>query len=142
MKSKLVVKPTPEFGKGEKGLFAKENIKLDEIVIKMNADKIVRYTEDEWKDKYEKSKKKIPHDGAIYSSRVKAWVSDWASNRTPRWYRLNHSNKPNLIALWKGSPKEDAKKKGTLVWRALRKIKAGEQVKFDYGDVDESWNTD
>ena len=109
-------------------MFAKKNIKEGEQVVDMKKVKVQRFSESAW-NKYYKNKN-LPHDAAIYVSRIGKRITDWLTIM-PKWYRLNHSSRPNLKMEYKDS---------RIVWVAKRNIQAGEELTFSYGEGTEDWD--
>lgn len=110
-----------------KGLFAKQNISKGDFVIGMNPKKIQKFSEKKW-DAYHVAHR-MPHDGAIFVTRIEKRVTDWGA-RMPTWYRLNHSPNPNL---------EMKYERARIVWRATRDIWDGEELTFFYLEGTEDW---
>ena len=76
-------------------------------------------------------KKGIPHDAGLHFFNYVIYDPSFTHDHTPRWYRLNHSFHPNVKMY----------KHGTQVqWKTLRPIKKGEELRFDYGHADPSWD--
>ena len=111
-----------------RGLFAKENIQEGEEVIGMKVGKVEKYSERKWQRVH--AEKEIPHDAAIYVTRIDKRVTDWIDRR-PLWYRLNHSKNPNLIMKYR---------KARIVWVANRDIAAGEELTFYYLEGAQDWD--
>ena len=77
----------------------------------------------------------LPADGAVFveclggvtktGEREGRYVTDMSpyQRAPPPWYLLNHSGKPNVGMVWT---------RGTVVWRALRDIEAGAELRFAY----------
>ena len=113
-----------------KGLFAKEDIKEGEEVVGMKVGKVVRYSERKW-DKHH-VEKGLPHDGAIFVTRIEQRITDWTDRRRmPRWYRLNHSKNPNLDMKYR---------KARVVWVANNDIPAGDELTFFYLEGTVDWD--
>ena len=110
------------------GLFAGQNIRAKENVVGMKKDKVTRFTEKRWNKHYKE--KNLPHDAAIYVSRINKRITDW-QDTMPLWYRLNHSKNPNLEMTYQNH---------RIVWVATRNIKNGEELTFDYGEGVEDWD--
>jgi SET domain-containing protein len=113
-----------------KGLFASEPIAKGDVVVRMNKRKLKRMAESTWQRYHEQHK--LPHDGAVYDRQLQQRVSDWPNLKAmPRWYRLNHSSSPNL---------EMEYRDGNVQWVALRRIRQGAELTFDYGEGTEAFS--
>lgn len=106
---KLEVKETGKYGKG---LFAKNKIKKDEIVIAFGG--YIMTTEEFYK---------LPSDIMHYPSQIydNLLIGIKHRNEIEDGYYLNHSCEPNVGH------------KGQIFMVAMRNIKRGEEVSFDYG---------
>ena len=119
--------------KYDMGLFAGEDIKhqrlvRDRAIVASFAGK--RMTAKQWNKYY--TKKGLPSDAGLHFFNYVIYDPTFTKDHTPRWYRLNHSFKPNV----------KFHKAGTKVlWKTLRNIKKGEELRFNYGDADPSWDT-
>lgn len=78
------------------------------------------------------------HDAAVQRADG-TWVTsagfgpvgrDGAFARAPRWYRMNHSDRPTAKPVAEGDG---------IAWYALRDLQRGEPVSWDYGQRDPRW---
>ncbi len=85
----------------------------------------------------------LPHDSFVIRevdgherACVDLWWSAWM---VPMWYRMNHRHKSRANVRM-----QVVRAYGVdhLVWYATRNIQADEEIRFDYGDVDDAWNAD
>ena len=100
------------------GLFAGRNYKAGEVVEHMDARRQRKMSPSEWEAFYEA--RGVPHDAII------GRYTDVTSVRLPGWYRLNHS----LVSANLDRPEM---RNGVVMWVALRNIKVGEELLFNYG---------
>ena len=119
-----------------RGLFATRDIPAGMVVAGM--EKSARMKRSIWRDYHRYAG--FPHDAAIYVARSPLVFYDaaWTDPSTPpKWYRLNHSETPNLfMGLLEPSkpPRSQA-----LVWRTKRPIRPNEELFFTYEDVPPEW---
>ena len=114
------------------GLFAGEDIKHQRLI----KDRAIvasfegkRMTAKQW-EKYW-PQKGIPSDAGLHFYNYVIYDPTFTKKNTPRWYRLNHSFKPNVKFHKVGN---------RVVWKTLRNIKKGEELRFHYGNPDPSWD--
>ena len=83
----------------------------------------------------------LPHDAVIHVPRSPLVYHDQAWNDpmvVPDWYRINHSSAPNVMPFVTNplSPK----KCQALAWKTLRRVKQGEELRFQYTDAPYEWD--
>jgi SET domain-containing protein len=116
----------------QKGLFADEDIDVDDFVARMNPEKIRILSRRAYKARL-KENPKLDKDFAIEVQGNK-YATDW-NVRVPKWYRMNHSaTSPNVEYEWVGK-----KKDGYIAWRAIKRIRKNAEIRFDYGDAPAEW---
>lgn len=112
-----------DYGPNQRGLISREEIMANSRVMGMRQRYMRSFDERLWEITWRAEGK--PDDGAIEC--YGTWYTDWtATGRRPLWYYLNHSNNPNL---------QGRLRRGRIVWTSVRRIRAGEQLTIDYGDV-------
>ena len=130
------VKESP--GKGL-GLFAARDIAKGKAIAQMREPG--RMKKVEW-EVYLQAHPCLPHDAAIQVERSPLVFYDqsWLGQHynVPRWYRLNHSARPNthMIILDRSKPAREQE----VAWVTMRDIRAGEELAFEYTDVPDEWN--
>lgn len=83
---------------------------------------------------------RIVQDSAVAYARPRAHGGDktlmdggWVpGSEVPKWWRMNHGPVPNVTR----SVGDD----GMFYWHAKNPIKAGDELKWDYGKVPKQWN--
>ena len=119
-----------------KGLFATRDIPAGMVVAGM--EKSVSMKRSIWQD-YHRSIG-LPHDAAVYVSRSPLVFYDaaWTDpSKPPKWYRLNHSDTPNLF-MGLLDPSKPPRSQA-LVWRTRRPIHLNEELFFAYEDAPHEW---
>lgn len=126
-----VVDACPE-GDGALGLFALRDIPKGAVVASMNN---MRATDARLRDMYVRGRPggdaAIHAGGELYTSSGFGPVRNGRYARAPKWYRMNHSDKPNCKLV-----RDDG---GRLVWRTLRDVERDEALTWHYGVRDPSW---
>ena len=82
----------------------------------------------------------LPHDAAVYVSNSPLVFYDaaWTDpSSPPKWYRLNHSDTPNLF-MGLLDPSKPPRSQA-LVWRTRRPIRPNEELFFTYEDAPPEW---
>lgn len=133
-KNRTVVRPSP--GKG-RGLFASEAIPKGTIVIEMETPDRVRSRD---LDKFYREHAWLPHDSVIHAPRSPLAFYDASWTRTsdiPRWYRLNHSNRPNTAPqiLNPSAPP----RRQRMGWKTTSAVPKGRELTFRYEDTPDDW---
>ena len=92
------------------------------------------------------NKHKLPFDSCVHfmiGSKEYALYDHSFIDEKPIWYYLNHSKKPNTKArvIDTHSYRSSRSKPKTLniVWVAIKNIKNGEEIRFDYGEPSDDW---
>ena len=119
-----------------RGLFATRDIPAGMVVAGM--EKSARMKRSIWRDYHRYAG--LPHDAAIYVARSPLVFYDaaWTDPSTPpKWYRLNHSETPNLF-MGLLDPSKPPRSQA-LVWRTKRPIRPNEELFFTYEDVPPEW---
>ena len=135
----VAVQPSPFGGDGGQGLFATEAIAAGTVVAEMVDQARMR------KAAFEIYRMALgmPHDACIHAERSPLVFYDqsWQEkNHVPLWYRQNHAredlaNVKMMIENPGAGPHQQR-----LVWKAVRVIARGEELRFTYADVPSSWN--
>ena len=125
------------------GLFANQAFVSGEVVVQMNPEKLVQMSESKWQKEF--AVRELPHDGAVYLTRLRKRISDWPRGKTgrwamPRWYRLNHSTHPNLAMQYNYSTDHHGNRRKTVQWVATKPIHKGTELTFNYGEATEQWD--
>ena len=119
-----------------RGLFATRDIPAGIVVAGM--EKSARMKRMIWRDYHRYAG--FPHDAAIYVARSPLVFYDaaWTDpSSPPKWYRLNHSETPNLF-MGLLDPSKPPRSQA-LVWRTKRPIRSNEELFFTYDDVPPEW---
>ena len=120
-------------GRMQKGLFANETIATGDFVARMDPKKVKILSRRTYKRRLAESPE-LQGDFAIEVQGNKH-ATDWHTHTAPRWYRLNHSAlRPNVEFEWVGK-----KRGGYIAWRAIKNIRKGAELKFDYGAAPIEW---
>jgi hypothetical protein len=96
----------------------------------------------------------LPHDAAIFVARSplvfydQGWQTSYeqgsfqSMNFIPDWYRLNHAREGVAnVKMHILNPDADPQKQ-LLVWRTIRAVRRGEELRFTYTDVPWDWDAD
>lgn len=115
-----------------KGLFAMQDFQRGEEVVAMNAHTLRKLSKKEWTSNVKTYG--IPFDGAVYSTRLDKYVTDWSQGciQQPRWHYMNHSSDPNLDMV--------SHPRGVIAWVANRFIPSGDELTFRYENAPASWD--
>jgi len=110
-----------------KALVTVDKVKKDQLIVEMFNPRTCTHTE------FERMVKRFrwPADCGIYLSNSRVCIETHFSNlQKPHWYRMNHSATPTAYACRRGN---------TIQWYAVRDLRAGMEVTWDYGSPDASW---
>ena len=124
-------------GKG-KGLFARQNLSRGTVVARMREPSRMKRSQVE---DYLLSNPALPEDCVVYASRSPLVFYDesWdGEGRIPRWYRLNHSKRPNTapcIVDPSVKPRDQE-----IAWVTTRKVAALEELTFRYENAPDDWD--
>ena len=130
-----VIQPAGEKGKG---LFARMNIAKGTVVARMREPARMKRSEVE---EYQERHPLLPDDFVIFVPRSSLVFYDasWTGEgRIPRWYRLNHSSKPNTVPLILDT--SVAPRDQEMAWVTTKHVRAGEELTFEYEDAPDFWN--
>lgn len=119
------------------GLFARVDIAKGTVVARMREPARMRRSE---VAAYQRRYPKLPDDFIIYMPRSPLVFYDgsWTGEgRIPRWYRLNHSARPNtaMFVLDTSLPPRNQE----IAWVTTRHVRAFEELTFEYTDVPADW---
>ena len=129
-----IVQPAGDKGMG---LFARVDIARGTVVARMRECERMKRSEVE---EYQRRFPKLPDDFIIFVPRSSLVFYDqsWTGEgRPPRWYRLNHSSRPNtaMFVLDTSLPPRDQE----VAWITTRHVRASEELTFEYTDVPNDW---
>jgi SET domain-containing protein len=119
------------------GLFARVDIPKGVVVSRMREPARMKRSE---VAAYQRRYHRLPDDFIIYVPRSSLVFYDryWTGeNRPPRWYKMNHSAKPNTapVVLDASLPPREQE----VAWITTKNVKAGDELTFEYTDVPDDW---
>ena len=132
---RTVILPSP--GKG-KGLFARLDLSKGTIVARMREPARIKRSE---VDAHLAQHPGLPDDCVIYAPRSPLVFYDvsWdGTGRVPRWYRLNHSQRPNTAPCII-NPDATAREQ-EMAWITTKFVPAGDELTFCYEDAPVEWD--
>lgn len=124
----------PSSGKGL-GLFAKTCLPKGTVVARMKKPSRMKRIDVE----AHLARYGLPHDSIVFSPRSSLVFFDasWTRGSPPRWYRMNHDNRPNT------SPRvldtTLPARRQEIGWTTLHDVTAGEELTYSYENVPADW---
>ena len=132
---RTLILPSP--GKG-KGLFARLDLPKGTVVARMREPARMKRSEVEG---HLAQYQGLPEDFVIYAPRspLVFYDASWdGSGRVPRWYRLNHSRRPNTAPCIL-NPDASARDQ-EMAWITIKKVAAGYELTFCYENAPSDWS--
>jgi SET domain-containing protein len=129
-----IIQPAGDKGMG---LFARLDIAKGTVVARMRECARMKRSD---VAAYQRRYPKLPDDFVIFMPRspLVFYDASWTGEgRIPRWYRQNHSSKPNTapVVLDTSVPPRDQE----VAWITTKHVRAGEELTFEYADVPVDW---
>lgn len=123
-------------GKG-RGLFASQTIPKGSVVVEM--DRPARLHSRDM-DEFYRTHPWLPHDAVIHAPRSPLLFYDasWARDGgIPRWYRLNHSSRPNTAPRILNP--SDPPRQQRIGWVSTETVPGGRELTFRYENTPPEW---
>ena len=121
-----------------KGLFARVDIARGTVIARMRQPARMKRSEIK---RYLRRHPRLPHDFCIYAARSTLIFYDasWSGeNRTPVWYRLNHSSHPNTAPTVLDTTLKPRDQE--VVWVTTKSVRQGQELCFEYENPDPDWD--